>query len=219
MTWTGARPAGSGPSARRGSARRRVAVLLLVLGWALPGLAGDEATSRSLSFATYVEEAGRVTVIVGSQLTGNYADAPYAPLQIAVGLYGKGPPLVMSPASFVLLDAGGSVYPMAPYPDVRDAEIIQFVKQLDKTVPLVTGNHFLDRVRVSSIFYPQSGAAAGKERVELTHRTYFKDLIYFPRPENGWGGVLTLQFMARGLEEPLRVRFSVPGLGKGSKTD
>ena len=193
--------------------------ILLAVCCALPCLAGEPATSRSLSFATYVEEVGRVTVIVGSQLTGNYAESPYAPLQIAVGAYGEGPALVVSPASFSLIDAGGAVYPMAPFPEVRDADIILFVKQLDRKVPLVTGDSFLDRVRVSSIFYPQTAAPAGKERVELTHRTYFKDLIYFPRPKEGWGGVLTLQFMARGLEEPLRVRFRVPGLGKSSKAD
>ena len=197
---------------RRGPARWQVAVLLLVLGSAPPCLANDEATSKSISFATYREVAGRVTVILGSQLTGNYADAPYAPLQIAVGAYGKGPPLVVTPASFTLIDAGGSVHPMAPYPAVRDAEIILFVKQLNRTLPLITGNSFMDRVRVGSIFYPQSGASAGKEWVELTHRTYFKDLIYFPRPANGWDGLLTLQFMARGLEEPIKVRFVVPGL-------
>jgi hypothetical protein len=189
-----------------------VAGLLAASAHPLPCLADDVATSKSLSFATYKEEVGRVTVIVGSQLTGNYAESRYAPLQIAVGVYGEGPALVISPASFSLIDAAGTVYPMAPYPDVRDAEIILFVKQLDKTIPLVTGDAFLDRVRVSSIFYPQSAAPAGKERVELTDRTYFKDLIYFPRPENGWDGVLTLQFMARGLERPVQVRFSVPGL-------
>jgi len=204
---------------RRKSARWRIAILLLVLISAPPCPADDETTSKSISFATYREVAGRVTVILGSQLTGNYADAPFAPLQIAVGAYGEGPPLVVTPASFVLIDAGGSVHPMAPYPDVRDAEIILFVKQLDRTVPLVTGNSFLDRVPVSSIFYPQSGASAGKERVVLTHRTYFKDLLYFPRPANGWDGVLTLQFMAGGLEEPIKVRFAVPGLRNGPDDD
>jgi hypothetical protein len=189
-----------------------VSAFLLSLGCWFPALSDDGATSKSLSFATFKEEAGRVTVIVGSQLTGHYGQSPYAPLQIAVGAYGDGPTLVVTPASFALIDARGVVYPMAPYPEVRDAEVILFVKQLDRAVPLVTGDSFLGRARVSSIFYPQSGAPAGKERVELTHRTYFKDTIYFPRPENGWTGVLTLQFVARGLDEPIRVRFTVPGL-------
>jgi len=201
--------------AGRQSPRLHVAVLLLGLGIGPAWAAGDAATSKSLSFATFKETGERATVIVGTQFTGRYADAPYAPLQIAVGVDGEGPPLVVGPASFVLIDAGGAVHPMAPFAKVREAEIILFVKQLDRTVPLVTGNSFLDYARASSIFYPLSGAPAGKERVELTDRTYLKDLIYFPRPANGWHGVLTLQFMARGLARPIQVRFTVPGLPDG----
>jgi len=204
-------PASALPPALR-RLRPALALLLLVLAGSPARAAGHETTSQSVSFATFKEEAGRTTVIVGTQLTGNYAEAPYAPLQVAVGVDGEGPPLVIGPSSFTLIDAGGVVHPMAPFEDVRDAEMISFVKQLDRTVPLITGNSFLDYARASSIFYPVSGAPAGKERVELTDRTYCKDVIYFPRPRHGWRGVLTLQFVARGLEAPIRVRFTVPGL-------
>jgi len=183
--------------------------LFLASGPPVPG-AEDEGTSKSLAFATFKEQAGRVTVILGARLGSAYVDEPFLPLQIAVGVYGEGPSLVISPASFVLIDARGTVHPMAPFTAVRDQEVILFVKKLDEAMPLVTGNAFLNYHRASSIFYPQSAAAAGKERVELTHRTFMKDLIYFARPEGGWAGVNTLQFVARGLERPIQVRFTIP---------
>ena len=170
-----------------------------------------EETSKTFSFATYKESAGHVTLLVSSKLAVWLEDSPYVPLLVGAGVREGGPTLVVSPASFVLIDRQGNVHTMAPFADVRDAGVIPFYRELVRREPLPTGRTFSNSHLVSSIFYPVSGASRGKELVELTQRSHFIDLIFFPRSATELDGVLTLQFMARGLKEPIQVRFEIPG--------
>ena len=60
-----------------------------------------------------------------------------------------------------------------------------------------------------SNFYPLDG---GKFYVEehLGHDAYLRDVIFFPTPEPGLAGVMTLQFLTPGMDEPVEVRFEAP---------
>jgi hypothetical protein len=200
----------------RAAVIRWVFIAVLVVSIVLP--AGAAETSKTYSFATYKESSGLVTLLVSSKLALWLEDSPYVPLLVGVGVREKGPTLLVSPASFALIDQQGAVHTMAPFVDVRDAGVIPFYRELVRRDPLTTGRTFSNSHLVSSIFYPVSGASAGKELVELTQRTHFIDLIFFPRPETDLGGVITLQFMARGLKEPIQVRFEIPGQKKKKKT-
>ncbi len=44
----------------------------------------------------------------------------------------------------------------------------------------------------------------------MPRETYFASLIYFPFPDGGLEGVLTVRFQAKGLPEPIDVRVVVP---------
>jgi hypothetical protein len=188
--------------------------MIALLGSVVLPLAAEEETSRTFSFAVYKESAGEVTLLVSSKLVVWHEESPYFPLLIGVGVREGGPTLLVSPASFVLIDQQATVHRMAPFVDVREAGVIPFYRELVRREPLPTGRTFSNSHLVSSNFYPVSGASTGKELVELTQRTHFIDLIYFPRAEADLGGVMTLQFMARGLKEPIQVRIEIPGQKK-----
>jgi hypothetical protein len=167
--------------------------------------AAELDTSKRLDPYTYRERSGDVTVILSSRLAYAAGNEAHLPIQIAVGVTGYRTKLTISRASFTLIDSSGGVHPIAPFEEV-DQALILGVRKVDDRAPLRTGNHFLDLVDVHSNYYPV-GAVTGSGRVELHRRTFFKDILYFPRPETGTDGVLTLQFMAKGLAEPMQVRF------------
>ena len=133
-------------------------------------------------------------------------------MQIAIGLSHRAGDsrILIRRASFTLSDRDGTIHRLAPYAEVVEAGRILYNAAADRLAPLQTGNTFLDHHVASSAFFPQSGAKTRDEFVELTRGTYFRDTIYFPTPEVGLDGVLTLQFVARGLDEPIQVRFEVP---------
>lgn len=174
-------------------------------------LADDAPTSKKLDGFTYKETSGRVTLILGAQLAAINENEPFVPLQIAAGVRGKGQTLVLTRASFLLFDARGGAHTLAPVEEVVASGLISANKRIAATAaPLNKGLAFLDMPKVGSNFYPATGKDVGTERIELGPRTYFSDIIYFPRPEEGLDGTLTLQFVARGLREPIRVTFAVP---------
>jgi hypothetical protein len=191
----------------------RSLIIAVIFALAFP-LAAEKETSKTLSFATYRESDDLVTVLLSSKLAMHFPDKPYFPLLIGVGVRAEGPPLVISRSSFVLIDQEGDVHPMAPYDDVRAHQDLRFARRLVEVEPLNTGSAFRDSHLASCIFYPISAAPTRKEIVELTYMTHIKDIIYFPRPESGLQGVMTLQFMARGLQQPIQLRFEVPAFKK-----
>jgi hypothetical protein len=174
------------------------------------GAAADEGISPSVSFATYKEQVGRVTIVLGTQIASIDPFTPWVPFQIAVGVSGEGPGLLVARSSFALIDSSGTVHAAAPLREVVEHGKISYFKQANRLSPLHDGNTWDRFRRVSAAFYPQTAAPASKERLELAAGTYFEDILYFPRPESGFEGVQTLQFVARGLEAPVRIRFEVP---------
>ena len=175
-------------------------------------LAAAPTTSKSFAFATYKEEVGRVTILVGSFPAALNDGSRYIPLQIAVGVRGKGGELTITPESFTLLDDEGRAYPMATHREVLDEGRVLFNRSVNRSLPLVTGHQFANSRRVSSSFFPVG--ALRYEQVHLSRANFFKDVIYFPRPDVGLGGVLTLRFKPAGLNEAVDVRFEVPLKGK-----
>jgi len=205
-------PVGPCPGKRDVSVSTSLLLLVLLLG-AGPALAKKKrapATSPTVSFATYKEEVGRITVVLGTQIASIDPATPFLPFQIAVGVYGPGEDLVVTRASFALITPGGRVYTAAPLRDVVEGGKISYFRQAARLNPLHDGNTFDKFHRIPADFYPQTAGPLGKEYIEMTRDTYFEDILYFPRPESGLDGVLTLQFVARGLREPLRLRFEVP---------
>jgi hypothetical protein len=175
--------------------------------------AAEVDTSKRLDPYTYCERREDVTVVLSSRLAFTADDEAHLPIQIAVGVSGYDTKLTVSRASFVLIDSSGGVHPMAPFKEV-DQGLILGVRKVEERAPLGAGNAFLDLAEVHSNFYPV-GAASGSGRVELRRRNHFKDILYFPRPETGTDGVLTMQFVAKGLAEPIQVRFRLsPEHGK-----
>ena len=86
------------------------------------GFGAPEMTSKSLAFATYKERVGRVTVLVGSFPAALSDGEPYIPLQIAVGLRGKGPRVIVTAESFHLIDQDANVYPMASWQEILEQD-------------------------------------------------------------------------------------------------
>ena len=61
------------------------------------------------------------------------------------------------------------------------------------------------------------GGSEGSQWIELNPNTWLRDLFYFERPNSGMEGVLTLQFVAKGLGQPMRVRFQIPKTGPDTR--
>jgi len=171
-------------------------------------------TSRETAYATYVEKAGRVTVVMSSYLMGLGPDEKYLPMRIAVGVKGKGPELAVGIDAFQLIDAKGEMYSTATTEEI--AEQKSLIRQTDDMVgenELNTGNEFTDYRRIDSEMYTPEGV--GDRYAHVDRDDYFTDVIWFPRPANGLDGVLTLRMDVEGMEQPVDVRFRVPQVGKG----
>ena len=187
-----------------------VGISIVVL---LLATAANTETSKSLAFATYKEHVGRVKVIVGTFPAALNDGERYFPLQIAVGVRGKGPELTLTAESFTLVDEDGVVYPMATLEEIRaEAGMIQFNEQVFRQNPLNVGGQYVNSRFVISDFYPAVGVQIAT--IHLSRESYFADAIYFPRPNIGLAGVLTLRIQPSGQDEPIDVRFEVPLKGK-----
>jgi hypothetical protein len=51
----------------------------------------------------------------------------------------------------------------------------------------------------------------------LPPNTYLADLLFFPTPSDSLGDVLTLQLLAPGMDQAVRLRFTVPLKAKKTK--
>ena len=187
---------------------RSLACSLLVAGLSLPVLGVGPRTSERFSFSTYKEETSAYVALVDGYPASLRGDARYVPVPIAFGLRGGIPNLVLDSESFELIDSGGTVYPLAGYGEVTSGyDMMSFDRALLEKRPLVAGLKFATSHRVTSRFFPAPGRDLRVGRVELGPYTWFSDLLYFPRPEAGLDGVLTLRIKGRGLTTPIEIRF------------
>ena len=192
---------------------RIAAVTLLLM---LPGLtiaddpANQPETSKNIGYGAYQNSSGRVELIVGAQAAAISQHEQYIPLQVALAVRGKGPELEVSMSRFALIDASGNILDPATVEEMaKQAGLIQYMTEYRKTSPLPLGNQFSGQREIVSNFYPLDG---GKFYVEehLGHDAYLRDVIFFPTPEPGLAGVMTLQFLTPGMDEPVEVRFEAP---------
>lgn len=191
-----------------------VAALLATLVPATHGARKPE-TSKSLAFATYKEQVGRITVLVGSFPAALNETEPYVPLQVAVGVRGRGEKITLGVESFQLIDRDGNIFPIASFEEFRNNDHAQlFNPQIIAAYPLVTGQQFATSFQLRSSFFPTTAGGVRIDRVELEQSNHIIDVLYFPRPLAGLDGVLTLRVQAKQLAAPIDVRFEVPLKGK-----
>lgn len=170
--------------------------------------AGQQAkTSEELAPSTFKERVDRVELIVGSLPAAIEEQESYLPLQIAVGVFGKGPELSISLANFTVFDERNQEYDMA-MADQVESGLQQYVVEINRNSPLQTGNDFQFSQRVAAGFYSPEGVTL--DEVHLDRETYFTDTIYFARPADGVAGVLTLRLLTAGMDKPVDVLFTIP---------
>jgi hypothetical protein len=171
----------------------------------------EEETSKSFSFATYKARDDRTIVLVSTLQSAVFEKEAFVPMQVAVGVRGKGPTLKVRAESFELIDRDGNRYPMPSYDEVLAAgNLLERVELAVAQNPLVIGQQYANSVPVPASFFPAPGTDIVIPRVELPRETYFITLIYFPQPAGGLEGVLTVRFQAEGLPEPIDARVKVP---------
>ena len=185
--------------------------LLLTVSLGSAALAAPPETSKSFSFATYKERDDRTIVLVSTLTAALFEREPFVPLQVAVGVRGRGPTLTVIAESFELIDRDGQHYPMPSYDELLAAgSLLERVEVVRNQHPIVMGQQFANSTPVASNFFPAPGTDILIPRVYMPRETFFSTLIYFPYPDGGLEGVLTVRFQAEGLPEPIDVRIEVP---------
>lgn len=190
--------------------RSRLVVALLfglVLSFPLANQDSPE-TSKTFAYATYKEMRGPVTILVDTLPASFRDDQPYVPFPVAIGVQGYGKQYTISPEIFTLIDQTGVTYAAASHLEVREAyPKLLFDRGLTVGRPVTAQQFELSR-QLPSSFYPVTGPRI--DRVHLDGYTWFRDVIYFPRPRAGLGGVMTFRMYGGGFDSPLDVRVRVP---------
>ncbi len=175
-------------------------------------LGAGPAVSERYAYQTYRERVGPVTVLVDSYPASLREDDAYFPLHVAIGLKGGAPDVTVTRETFTVIDARGNRVPAAGALELRENYgKLLFDAALMRGRPLVVGQQFNGRLELDSNFYPDAkGIGIVQDRIHMGPFTWFHDVVYFPRPPAGLGGVMTLRLEGGGLEEPIEVRFEVP---------
>jgi len=169
-----------------------------------------DPTSERYGFSTYREEAGRVTVFVDGYPASMGGDAHYIPIAVAIAMTKSGKSLALTPESFTLVDGAGHSVPAAGFEELaKNYDKLTYDRSLIRVRPIVVGSYVSDLREIESRFYPPVNGGTRIPRVELGPFTWFNDVLYFPRPAAGLGGVLTLR-VAMPEGDPVAVRFEVP---------
>jgi len=190
---------------------------LLAVGWSAaaepPQAVGP---SETIAFAAYASGEGRVRAAVGSAIADTVKSDDLLPLQIAISVWGEGPELRFTLDSFALMDAAGNVYRVAD-PKAVAERLGVFTKAQNylRQRPMPIGAIIRDSAFVRSEFYNKGGTIWGGTYLSSGNHT--QDVIFFPRPRAGLGGVLTLRVLTEGMSEPVEVRFEIPGQKKKKK--
>ncbi len=77
---------------------------------------------------------------------------------------------------------------------------------------MAIGKGFAGDIDVESRLYgDRNGVGLVQDRVNPSPSTWFRNVVYFPRPPAGLEGVLALRLEGGGLEAPIEVRCRVIG--------
>jgi hypothetical protein len=168
------------------------------------------STSERYSFSTYREETARVTVFVDGYPASMGGNDSFIPISVAIAMTKSGKSVAFTPESFTLVDASGRAFPAAGFQELsRGYDKLNYDRSLVRSRPIVVGSYVADLREVDAGFYPPVNGGTRIPRVELGPYTWFSDILYFPRPAAGLGGVMTLK-VAMGSADPVEVRFEVP---------
>jgi hypothetical protein len=165
------------------------------------------ATSHRSDNSTFREEANGLSVFAGSYPASNGANDAYVPVPVAIALMRNGTSVAFTSESFTLTDAAGNSVPAAGFVELKNGyPKLEFDRSLMRTWPINVGMTIANRPRIPSNFYPPTGAGTRIPRVELAPFSWFSDVVYFPRPPAGLGGVMTLT-VAVGGGDPVDLAF------------
>jgi len=164
-------------------------------------------TSHRTSSSTFREEVNGLSVFAGGYPASMGAKDAFVPVPVALALMRTGASVAFTPESFTLTDAQGNRVPAAGFSEVKEGySKLEFDRSLMRTWPIDVGLNITDRPRIASNFYPPTGAGTRIPRVELPPFSWFSDVVYFPRPPGGLGGVMTLS-VAVGGGDPVELAF------------
>jgi hypothetical protein len=173
----------------------------------LAALLAAPSTSFRTGASTFREETKGLSVFADGYPASLGSHESYVPVPVAIALMRNGPSIEFTPESFTLTDAEGNRVPAAGFAEVKDGyPKLAFDRSLMRTRPIEIGMTITDRPRIASNFYPPTGARTRIPRVELAPFSWFTDVIYFPRPRAGLGGVMTLSVAVTG-GEPIELKF------------
>jgi len=159
------------------------------------------STSYRTGASTFREEDRGLTVFADGYPASMGGKDAYVPVPVAIALMRTGASVAFTLESFTLADAQGNRVPAAGFAEVKSGyPKLDFDRSLIRTRPIAVGMTIEDRPRIASNFYPPTGAGMRILRVELAPFSWFTDVVYFPRPRAGLGGVMTLSVAVAGSE-------------------
>ena len=171
------------------------------------------ATSYRIDYSTFREQTGGLSVFAGGYPASVGGDSAFVPVPVAIALMRNGKSVAFTPESFTLADAEGNRVPAAGYVELKNGyPRLAFERSLMWTWPINVGMTIAERPRIPSNFYPPTGGGTRIPRVELAPFSWFQDVVYFPRPPAGLGGVMTLT-VAVGDGDPVEVSFFMDPAG------
>jgi hypothetical protein len=166
-------------------------------------------TSHRTGASTFREEDRGLSIFADGYPASLGADDAYVPVPVAIALTATGASVAFTLESFTLADAQGNRVPAAGFAEVRNGyPKLGFDRELVRSRPITVGTTITDRPRITSRFYPPTGGGTRIARVELAPYSWFSDVLYFPRPPAGLGGVMTLSVAVAG-REPVNLKFLV----------
>lgn len=165
------------------------------------------STSFRMDYSTFREETAGLSVFAGGFPASVGGDTAYVPVPVAIALMRNGKSVAFTPESFTLADAEGNRVPAAGYVEVKNGNSkLGFERSFMRSWPINVGMFIAEHPRMSSNFYPPTGGGTRISRVELAPFSWFQDVVYFPRPPAGLGGVMTLT-VAVGNGDPVELKF------------
>ena len=165
------------------------------------------STSHRTGASTFREEDRGLSVFADGYPASMGGKDAYVPVPIAIALMRNGASVAFTLESFTLADAQGNRVPAAGFSEVKNGyPKLDFDRSLMRTRPIAVGMTIEGRPRIASNFYPPTGAGTRIPRVELAPFSWFSDVVYFPRPRAGLGGMMTLSVAVAG-SEPVELQF------------
>jgi len=193
---------------------------------AAPAPAPEPKTSPEFSGYTYMEKSGEYTVLVYSWLASYRRTEAFIPLVVAVGRvdekHKKGETAAEKKAAratvtfqlgdFKLTDSKGKSYAPATLEQIqKEYKFLLSDKDMLSEEPMSTGNLFNESGFMDAVFYPVDGGGRfATGAIELETWSYLETTLYFPRPEAGLDGVMTLTLGSEAITPPIRVKFKLP---------